>query len=142
MAFSGLSETRLTYTGKSYQKTVNHEILLSKLDHYGVRGSSLDWFRSYLSDRKQFVSISGFEFETKYIKHGVPQGSVLGPLLFLIYINDLHTSMQFCKIFHFADDTNLLHTGKSTKKLQKEINADLKTLYQWMLSNMISLRQK
>ena len=62
--------------------TVNHEILLSKLDHYGVRGSSLDWFRSYLSGRKQFVSILGFESDTKYIEHGVPQGSVLGPLLF------------------------------------------------------------
>ena len=121
--------------------TVNHDILLAKLEHYGVRGTSLDWFSSYLSGRKQYVSILGFESDTKDVKHGVPQGSVLGPLLFLIYINDLYSSMKFCRIFHFADDTNLLHVGKNTWKLQKEINTDLKTLYQWMLSNMISLNK-
>ena len=69
---------------------------------------------------------------TKPISHGVPQGSVLGPLLFLIYINDLHTALS-SKVFHFADDTNLLKICKSPKELEKSLNIDLKILYQWLL---------
>ena len=73
--------------------TVNHDILTSKLDHYGIRGTSNTWFKSYLSERTQSVSIQGFSSDTEKVKHGVPQGSVLGPLLFLLYINDLHKSI-------------------------------------------------
>ena len=70
--------------------TVNHNILLSKLNHYGIRGTANDWLSSYLSNRSQYVSITGFDSTCQKILHGVPQGSVLGPLLFLININDLH----------------------------------------------------
>ena len=69
--------------------TVNHQILLTKLEHYGVRGVLLDWFKSYLSGRKQFVCFNGESSDCKEILCGVPQGSVLRPLLFLLYINDL-----------------------------------------------------
>ena len=119
--------------------TVNHNILISKLEHYGVRGTANNWFASYLNNRSQYVSILGFDSTTKNISHGVPQGSVLGPLLFLLYINDLHVAIRYSKVYHFADDTNLLNIGNSAKQIQKNVNSDLKTLYQWLLANKISL---
>ena len=121
--------------------TVNHNILIEKLDHYGIRGCINQWFKSYLSDRKQYVSIDGFNSKEAIIEHGVPQGSVLGPLLFLLYINDLHTSIKNSCTYHFADDTNLLGIGKSIKKIQKLLNKDLKQLMSWLLANKISLNK-
>ena len=119
--------------------TVNHEILLHKLNHYGIRGTVHDWFASYLSNRTQYVSLLGFESNVLNIRHGVPQGSVLGPLLFLIYLNDLHKAIRYSKVYHFADDTNLLNISDSPSKLQKQLNRDLKLLYKWLLANKISL---
>ena len=90
--------------------TVDHEILLKKLFHYGIIcGTALSLFRSYLTGRQQFVSVSGARSVNKLIRHGVPQGSVLGPLLFLLYINDLNCAIKYSLVHHFADDTNLLH---------------------------------
>ena len=119
--------------------TVNHKILVNKLEYYGIRGLCNKWFKSYLSNRKQYVSIDGFKSEIQEIKHGVPQGSVLGPLLFLIYINDLHNAIVYSKTYHFADDTNLLNVSLSAKKIQKQMNIDLKCLYKWLMANKISL---
>ena len=119
--------------------TVNHSILLGKLHHYGIRGLALNWFKSYLSNREQFVSVLGFDSDKLIMKHGVPQGSVLGPLLFLIYINDLHRSIHDATTYHFADDTNLLAIDSCSHSIQTKLNRDLKNLYKWLLANKISL---
>ena len=87
--------------------TVDHVILLTKLEHYGVRGSALSWFQSYLTDRKQIVTYNGVASSTKHVSCGVPQGSIFGPLLFLIYINDLCLVCKNTLPILFADDTNL-----------------------------------
>ena len=107
-----------------------------------LQGISNNWFKSYLSNRKQFVSINGYDSGLAEIKYGVPQGSVLGPLLFLLYINDLNQAIKFCKVHHFADDTNLLYVGKSIKELNKLVNYDLKNLLHWLNANSISLNVK
>ena len=119
--------------------TVDHEILLNKLTHYGIRGVANQWFKTYITERYQLVSINGFKSTPKLIRFGVPQGSVLGPLLFLIYINDLHNSITHSTVHHFADDTNLLYSSKSLKKIGSKINYDLKGLTDWLNANRISL---
>ena len=119
--------------------TVNHQILLSKLYHYGIRGVSNKWFHSYLSNRHQNVTINGECSSRLPIACGVPQGSILGPLLFLIYINNMHRAMEFSTIYHFADGTNLLYPCKSFKVLRKSLNKDLALLYEWLRANRVSL---
>ena len=104
------------YLQKAFD-TVDHSILLIKLCHYGIRRLINKWFELYLAKCKQFVSVNGFASSTSSITCRVPQGSVLGPLLFLLYINDLHVAVKHCKVHHFADDTNLLIINKSLKKL-------------------------
>ena len=119
--------------------TVDHGILLAKLCHYGIRGIANQWFKSYLSNRCQHVSISKTNSHIKPVNHGVPQGSVLGPLLFLIYINDLHNCIKFCETYHFADDTHLLNFSNSLETLYKKVNLDLKNVSCWLKANKISL---
>ena len=87
--------------------TANQEILLAKLQHYRIRGTPLKWFVSYLSGREQFVNFNGYCFSYKLVKCGVPQGSVLGPLLFFIYINDICKVSSALDILLFADDTSI-----------------------------------
>ena len=119
--------------------TVNHEILLIKLEHYGIRGDMLNWFKSYLSNRKQYVSINGESSELLEISCGVPQGSVLGPLLFLLYINDLPNVSDVLNFYLFADDTNIYYESDSLQDLEKTINKELKKLHLWLNINRLSL---
>ena len=119
--------------------TVNHNILLGKLAHYGVRGIANNWFKTYLTNRKQHVTVSGQKSDNALIEFGVPQGSVLGPLLFLIFINDLSQAIKFSRARHFADDTNLLLVDNPLKKINKHINLDLKLITTWLRANTISL---
>ena len=117
--------------------TVDHQILLAKLNHYGIHGVSNDWFKSYLSTRNQYVSKNGVDSGLAAINCSVHQGSVLGPLLFSLYINELYQAIKFCKIHHFADDTNLLCLRNSIKKLNNLVNTDLKYLVNWLNANKI-----
>ena len=119
--------------------TVDHDILLRKLDGYGFRGITNDWFKSYLSRRKQYVSVSGTDSGFRDTKHGVPQGSVLGPILFLIYINDLKNAIIYSRSFNFADDTAILYTDVDPRRLKKRVNIDLKLLLHWLKANKIHL---
>ena len=119
--------------------TVNHKILLTKLEHYGIRGNILNWFQSYLSNRKQYVTINGKSSEPLEINCGVPQGSVLGPLLFLLYINDLPNISNVLNFYLFADDTNIYYESDSLNDLEKTINKELNKLYLWLNVNRLSL---
>ena len=102
--------------------------LLEKLEYYGVRGISNKWFASYLSNRKQFVSINSYKSNLADVKRGVPQGSILGPLLLLICINELHVAIKCSEVHHLADDTNLLNFNSCVKSINKQVNYDLKNL--------------
>ena len=100
--------------------TADHNILLKKLDYYGVRGIANEWFASYLKNRKQFVSIGDHISSTQIIHTGVPQGSVLGPLLLLLYVNDLNKSIKNSRVYDSADDTNILLSNESLELIAKK----------------------
>ena len=106
--------------------TVNHSILLRKLEYYGVKDIPLQCFQSYLSGRKQCVSVAGNLSETLDISCGVPQGSVLGPLLFLPYINDLPKISKKLTFLLFTDDTNIYYESSSLLDIQKSVNRELR----------------
>ena len=122
--------------------TVNHDILLDKLFHYGIRGPAYKWFQSYLSDRSQYVTYNGVKSPTKQIKCGVPQGSILGPLLFLIYINDLPNVCKVMMPFLFADDTHLFTSGDNIEEMYEVANQELISIAEWLKVNKLSLNVK
>ena len=118
--------------------TVNHSILLTKMEHYGVRGIALEWFKSYLNNRKQYVYINGETSQLNDISCDVPQGSVLGPLPFLIYINDLPNISKVLHFFLFADDTNIYYEAEPPKTLEHVMNKELRELHKWLVVNRLS----
>ena len=123
--------------------TVNHSILIEKLRYYGVTGSTLDLFESYLSNRTQVVEVNGKLSDKGIIKHGVPQGSILGPLLFLLYINDISHSSNILKFFLFADDTTVYYSADPTDDNTENIlNTELEKVSSWLAANRLSLNVK
>ena len=119
--------------------TVNYSILLKKLEHYGIRGVELSWLSSYLSKRKQFVSVNGSTSDYPEVSCGVPHGSVLCPFLFLIYINDLPSVSKVLSFYVFADDTNIFYSSRDLITLQKVMNRELKKVKKWLDATQLAL---
>ena len=122
--------------------TVNHEILLAKLENYGIRGVINSWFRSYLTDRNQTTEVNNVVSEAETTLCGVPQGSVLGPLLFLLYINDIYKSSSLFAFYLFADDTSIILANNNLKELETLVNRELGNVNEWLKANKLSLNIK
>ena len=120
---------------------LDHELLLKKLNHYGIRGITYQWFKSYLSDRIQFVAANGTDSTVLPVTHGVPQGSILGPLLFLIFINDFPNSNPFFKFNLFADDSTLTCKFENSNEsyLKSKLEVELEPVYSWLKMNKIKI---
>ena len=119
--------------------TLDRNILLKKLEHYGIRGVALQWFESYLTNRKQFVFVNDISSSVKDITYDVPQGSILGPLLFILYINDIVNCSDVLQFILFADDTNIFYSNLDCVILEAVLNIELAKLAEWFRANKLSL---
>ena len=117
---------------------ISHDILLHKLNSYGIRGIANKWFQSYLSDRSQYIELEGIHSSHMPIRCGVPQGSILGPLLYLIYVNDIYKSCDG-NIVSFADDTTLYMSNSDLAQLFTDTNRQINELFSWFCANKLSL---
>ena len=122
--------------------TINHEILLNELYHYGVRGTLHDWFKSYLFGRTQQVDYNSSISNIESIFSSVPQGSILGPLLFIIYINDFSKCLKYSNNLSFADDTTIILSAKNNNLLFRNRNKELDNIDNWLIANKLSLNVK
>ena len=119
--------------------TVNHDTLLSKLYNCGIRDTMYNWLCDYLNDRYQYTTVNGNNSDMHLIKCGVPQGSVLGPLLFLIYVNDIQRALPNSVPKLFADDTNIFVVGESLSQVELKANECLKQLQLWCSANKLTI---
>ena len=119
--------------------SIKHDTLLKKLEFYGIRGKVLSWFRSYLSNRHIQVKYKSYLSERYDMSYGTPQGSVLGPLMYIVLANDIAKSLKFCSCVTFADDTTVFASGSNLKFLFKKVNADLERLSDWFDGNSLTL---
>ena len=119
--------------------TIDHSILLKKMEHYGIRGITLEWFKSYLNQRVQYVTYKSTNSKSLNIPCGVPQGSVLGPLLFILYSNDIPNSLKYSKSILLADDTTVCISVEDVTDLFRCLNHDLSNLNDWFKANKLSL---
>jgi hypothetical protein len=119
--------------------TVDHSILLGKLEKYGIRGLALEWIKDYLLNRQQYVSFNNVDSNYLLIKCGVPQGSILGPLLFILYINDIMYISKSLVPIIFADDTNIFLKGKNVHDIIQRLNSDMGYIFSWLNTNKLSL---
>ena len=122
--------------------TIDHSILSKKLHHYGIRGVALRWFESYLNHRQQYVYLNHFSSEYNNVSCGVPQGSILGPLLFLLYVNDITNCSQLLHFILLADDTTLFYSNHSLTSLVTIVNVELQKFSTWFKANKLSLNLK
>jgi len=119
--------------------TVDHQSLLSKLPYYATENIELRWIHGYLSHRSQSINYERQKSKEEQILFGVPQGSILGPLLFLIHVNDLHQQIQKLDIIMYADGTVLLFSDKNEVEVEKSINHDAELLQNWLCKNELIL---
>jgi hypothetical protein len=122
--------------------TVNHEILFDKLEHYGIRGLPLQWIKSYVTNITQFVQFNEHRSSPSAVCCGVPQGSILGPLFFLLYINDICNVSQLVETILFADDTNIFFSHKDPQYVIDSLNNELEKLSDWFQANRLSLKKR
>ena len=121
---------------------MDHSRILSKLPLYGIRDKELAWLESYLFGGKQFVQYDGYRSETQYIPCGVPQGSILGPLLFVLLVNDMGTFLKQCEHILYADDTGLYISGKRCEDIEQKLNHDLVSIGNWFRENNLIVNLK
>ena len=119
--------------------TVDHGILLAKLTKYGVAGTSLRWFTSYLTSRKQYCVLNGHKSSLKTVHCGIPQGSCLGPLLFILYVNDFEQCLKKCTPNMYADDTSVTCSGEDIYDLCNDLKAEIENITEWLRQNKLSL---